>query len=103
MVINESDPHFKNEEEKPEFIETKGFKYQVFEDHIRFLFEDKELRVKIWSLEQILSNSLMYKNHGYHTGQCIDCHKFDALVNGYCGKCFEKNGMEYEEVAKKGG
>ncbi len=98
MTIIKDQEHFKPEEPKPEFIETKGFKYQVFRDHVRFLFEGKELRVIDSSLKQILENYKYNKTDGYYTGQCIDCHKFDALVKGYCEPCFKKNGMEYDKV-----
>lgn len=92
--------HFKPEEPKPVYRETKGFKYQIFSDHIRFLFEDKEIRVPLFSLRNILKNVGFYLEDGYYTGQCIDCHKFDGLVNGYCKPCFDKNGLEYEDIAK---
>jgi|SRR5688500_17777358 len=96
MTIKDQE-HFNPEEPKPEFRETKGFKYQVYKDHIRFLFADRELPVSLISLKQILTNSDYYLKDGYYTGQCIDCHKFDALVKGYCQPCFKKNDMEYDK------
>ena len=89
--------HYNPEETKPEWRETKGFKYQVFKDHVRFLFADQELPVSILSLKHILGAVEQNQKDGYYTGQCIDCHKFDALDKGYCKPCFDKNGMEYDK------
>ncbi len=105
MTIIKDQEHYIEQEPKPEFIETKGFKYQIFKDHVRFILLEaspgeinKELRVPFFSLNQIVSNVNMNENHGYYTGQCIDCHKFDALVKGYCKPCADKEGTEYDKV-----
>jgi hypothetical protein len=96
MTIIKDQEHYNPEEPKPEFIETKGFKHQVFKDHVRFLFDGKELRVPVHSLEMIMDNVKYNQKDGYYTGQCLDCHKFDALVKGYCKPCFDKEQLEYD-------
>lgn len=100
MITDNKNEHYNAEEQKPDWRETKGFKYQIFQDHIRILFEGKELKINKLSWDSISSNSNHYLQNGYYTGQCIDCQKFDALVNGYCQPCFKKTGLEYENVAK---
>ena len=88
MTIEKEDkPNYIKEELKPEWRETKGFKYQIFRDHVRFLFEDKELRIINPSLKQIMNNVDQANEAGYYVGQCIDCHKFDAIVQGRCKPC----------------
>jgi hypothetical protein len=54
------------------------------------------LRVPVHSLEMIMDNVKYNQKDGYYTGQCLDCHKFDALVKGYCKPCFDKEQLEYD-------
>lgn len=93
MTIKDQE-HYIAEEPKPAWRETKGFKYQIYEDHIRFLFEDKEFPVSFLSLKHIQENIDFSQKNGYYSGQCISCHKFDGLVKGYCKPCAVKNEIE---------
>jgi hypothetical protein len=87
--------HYNPEEPKPVYRETKGFKYQIFKDHVRFLFGDQELPVSFLSLKHIIDNADQYQEKGIYTGQCIDCHVYDVLVKGYCQNCAPKNDVDW--------
>lgn len=99
MTIKDQE-HYNPEEPKPVWRETKGFKYQIYEDHIRIIFEDKEIPISFLSLKHIQDNIYQNEKDGYYCGQCIECHKFDALVKGYCKVCFDKNDMQYDGDTK---
>lgn len=100
MTIEDKN-HFIAEEKKPDWRETKGFKYQIFKDHVRIISNDgQEIPIPLYSLDNIVANSKEYQKSGYYTGQCLDCHKFDALVKGYCQPCFKKNDMTYDDGSK---
>lgn len=96
MTIEKEDkPNYNKEEPKPEWRETKNYKYQIFKEQIRFIYQDKELPVSIGEFQHILENYNSFIKDGTYVGQCILCHKFDSLVKGYCKPCFDKEGMEY--------
>ena len=94
MTIKDQN-HYNPEEPKPEYIELKNCKYQIFNDHVRFVLPDgKEVPIPNYSLKQLVENVNFNQENGYYTGQCISCHKFDALIKGYCKPCADKEGIE---------
>lgn len=85
-------------------------KFIIYRDHISFLEKNGEHVLYTLTIKEFLELYSLVKqsrheedikeygstDYGY-TDKCLDCNKWDYIVQGYCRPCFILRGLKYED------